>query len=401
MAAAEAYRNFPGDLDGVYAKLSLSRGDVLNVYLIGSRMWGTASASSDYDLYLVVKGGDSARNSHFQLPGVSVDAVVVGAAYFQQRLDAAKLKELSCIWAPASCKLLEKKVFKPTGGEVGHSQLVSSLSEGHKKDWARAQKLVAGGRLEEGKKVLSHDVRAHLLSLQILTHGKIVDYETGADAVAWLQGTYSKDWGVYAGEFEPKLEAIRQAITSSPGTGGRGELSSTSSNGGVAGLAEGILTLSVAKQPGGTTAAAAAVDDEQQPENGAAEYWFGEDISPGKLTMRQVSVDADEVAVSEVAARLDAAVSAVRAGDHAGAVDKLQQLLAESLERGFPESHASAEAAQGLLNEAAATRKRAAASRRNEVHITNYPSTPHLPFSPTVHDDDIQVWPWICVYFPK
>ena len=378
--SAEAHRIFPGDLNGVYAKLSLNREDVLNVYLIGSRMWGTAAASSDCDLYLVVKGSDSARNSHFQLPGVSVDAVVVGATYFQQRLDAAKLKELSCIWAPASCKLLEKKVFKPTGGAVGHSQLVSSLSEGHKKDWARAQKLVTGGRLEEGKKVLSHDVRAHLLSLQILTHGKIVDYETGADAVAWLQGTYSKNWGVYEGEFEPKLEAIRQAIIS-PDDGGGKPLPNA-----IAGIAEGVLTLSVAKQTGGTAV------DEQQPENGAAEYWFGEDISPGKLTMRQVSVDADEAAVFEVAARLDAAVSTVRAGDHVEAVDLLKRVLTETLERGFPESHTSVAAAQDILNKVAAIRQRAATSRRTEVHITNYPSTPHLPFSPTVHDDDIQVW---------
>jgi len=221
-----SHRNFPGDLNGVYDKLSLKPADVLNVYLIGSRMWGTASISSDHDLYLVVQGNSPARNSHFQIPGLNVDATVVGETYFQQRLNDAKLKELSCLWAPPACKLLERRNFQLVGsaatsgaaaGAVDRARLGSSLTAGYEKDWTRARKQIQGGRLEVGKKVLSHCVRAHLLSLQIVSCGHIVDYEAGKEFVEWLRGTYSKDWTTYEVEFEDKLAGIRDYVVNSDG----------------------------------------------------------------------------------------------------------------------------------------------------------------------------------------
>ena len=313
MAAAETLRNFPGDLDLVFSKLSLKPRDVLNVYLIGSRLWGTASASSDYDLYIVVKGNASARNSHFKVPGHEVDAVVVGVQYFEQRTNLGRLKELSCVWAPQSCKLVERQ--PPRVGTVDTAALRQSLNEGYAKDWARARKLIEGRKLEEGKKVLSHCVRAHDLALQIVQHGKIVDYEgAGADSFDWLRGTYSKQWVTYAEHFEQALANTRNAVASGNGGGGGG------SGGGGGGSVKGgiVQSLSVTKDlaTAATAAAAAAAADASvsgatTSGAGAAEYWFGDGLPPQHVTVRQVSADADEVAVAELEAALSAATDAV------------------------------------------------------------------------------------------
>ena len=73
-------------------------------------------------------------------------------------------------------------------------------------------------------------------------------------------------------------------------------------------------------------------------------------------------------------------------------VDTLKHTLAATLDRGLAESNHVVARAQETLGRVNLARQRAAAaSRRNKVQITNYPSTPHLPFSPTVHSDDIQV----------
>ena len=354
---AESHRNFDGDLQLVFSKLSIADANVLNVYLIGSRMWGTASNSSDHDLYIVIKGNESARNSHFKIPGFEIDAVVVGMAYFQSRLDSGKLKELSCLWAPQSCKLLERHAFRVAGNQVDRAALLKSLHEGHEKDWRRARKLVESGRVSEGKKVLLHDLRAHLLAVQIVREGKIVDYEAGHEVHDWINYTFSKSWDVFAAEFEPKIASLLDFLRNV----NAGESASAPME---------LQSLTISKQ-------------------GRSDYWFGDDLSPSRITRRQISADADEAAVSTLEDRLRLAADETRNDD--SKLDKLKRIMAEALEQGLTEESSAVKYAQGAIDECAAYRKRAADSRKEEVQITNYPSTPHLPFSPTVHSDDIQV----------
>ena len=334
--SADDLRTFPQDLVAVFDKLSLDHNVVICVYLIGSRMWGTATTSSDYDLYIVIKGSDSARNSHFKLPGVDVDAVVIGATSFQGRIDQGKLKELSCIWAPKLCRLVETVPFRPSGksGLVNKAALLGSLLEGYKKDWTRARKLIESAKLVQGKKVLAHCVRAHLLAQQIVDHGKIEDYLTGGDVVAFLHGKYDKDWETYQGLFQEGLLKLQQYIKNV-----------------VSGGSDGVPIP-------------------------AATAWFNlgsaEDASAhGGLCSQLADV--------------------AQAATMTGKVGPLQKKLQEVIAAGVRPDVKAVVAAQSVLDALKSKRERAAQSRNDEMQITNYPSTMHLPFSPTVHSDDIQV----------
>jgi hypothetical protein len=401
MSTLDAQRQWPGDLDAVFEKIAVRRPDVEAVYLIGSRMWGAAGASSDYDLYVIVKGDAATRNTHFRLPpGLEVDAVVIGAAPFQQRLNQGKLKELSCVWAPAACRLLERHAFLPSSGGGGdggrgsgvdRAALAASLLEGYEKDWSRARKLIEGGRLVEGKKVLAHCVRAHQLAVQIVQRGRIDDYMSASATIEQLRGIYAKDWQAYAAELEDPLAGMRDIVS--------GSTTATTFS-------------SLDDAHGGASAAVRSLSVTKGSPDKHAEYWFGTAVSPSRITARQISEDPDEQAVAEVVATLAAATAAAAAavlatkGDQAGEAraegaaaaaaaavrTELQAALEAALERGLPVSHPAVAAAEQLCRGAdELSRERAAASRRCVVQITNYPSTPHLPFSPTVHSDDIQV----------
>ena len=428
----EALRYFPGDLDEVFTKLSVKRKDVVNVYLIGSRMWGTATHTSDYDIYVVTKGATEARNSHFRLPpGLEVDAVVVGASYFQQRLDFGKLKELSCIWAPEACQLLCTRTFAPASGKVDPKALSSSLAEGYAKDWTRARKLIEGGNLVAGKKVILHCVRAHLLAVEIVEQGKIVDYETAADVVEWLHGVYSKQWQTYVDEFAGRLADMRVTIS--------GNHSKVEAAGTPGEVTTSLTSMSISK-----SATDAILLGERNTTQGQGLYWFGdasvstEDdavhaLGSRQIMIRQVSLDANELAVAEVVKELEEAtkdaivsfrlqtVNVAGSGSGGGgrsssedggskesrrlvpgapdskkhAFNNMRSVIALALDRGLSESHNAVVVARGVLKQITDTadevKQRAAESRSNEVSITNYPSTPHLPFSPTVHSDDIQM----------
>eukprot|EP01063_Lacrimia_lanifica_P002628 TRINITY_DN1139_c0_g3_i1.p2 TRINITY_DN1139_c0_g3~~TRINITY_DN1139_c0_g3_i1.p2 ORF type:complete len:263 (+),score=103.59 TRINITY_DN1139_c0_g3_i1:92-790(+) len=208
-AGLDGLRRFPHDLGDVYGKLAVKRGDVLNVYLVGSRLWGTATPKSDYDLYVVTKGSGATRNAHFRIPGAEVDAVVVSAAAFQSRLAEGKMQELCCVHAPPACVLVQTTAFAV---KVDAAAMHASLVERHDKDWRRAEKLIAGGRLREGQKVLSHSVRGHLLALQMARHGAITDFAAANPAARHLLNMYDTAWAAYDVLLAAKLAALRDAV---------------------------------------------------------------------------------------------------------------------------------------------------------------------------------------------
>eukprot|EP00658_Telonema_sp_P-2_P054743 TRINITY_DN43541_c0_g1_i1.p2 TRINITY_DN43541_c0_g1~~TRINITY_DN43541_c0_g1_i1.p2 ORF type:complete len:104 (+),score=16.55 TRINITY_DN43541_c0_g1_i1:82-393(+) len=65
--------------------IGLTDRDMVNVYVVGSRMWGTASASSDWDLVVVVRGDRPKSATKLRCCGL-VDAQVMGDNEFVERL---------------------------------------------------------------------------------------------------------------------------------------------------------------------------------------------------------------------------------------------------------------------------------------------------------------------------
>mmetsp|Transcript_54357 Transcript_54357/g.128375 ORF Transcript_54357/g.128375 Transcript_54357/m.128375 type:complete len:109 (-) Transcript_54357:1175-1501(-) len=89
------------DLESVLRKLSVPPEDCLNAYLVGSRLWGTARKSSDFDLIIVVKGDACGQQKHSS----GVDGWVIGRSAFEEAQKQHRMFELMCTWAPQENKL--------------------------------------------------------------------------------------------------------------------------------------------------------------------------------------------------------------------------------------------------------------------------------------------------------
>jgi hypothetical protein len=140
---------------------------VHSVYLIGSRLWGTHSAKSDYDLLIVV-ADPASSTSPFQKSQHKgqYDATLLTETEFREQVNRGSLIETLCCLIPDS----EECVFMNDApnqrcGLIGKDHLQSIriwVDERTKKDRDKASKFWAkGGEMrEKGWKILQHTIAA-------------------------------------------------------------------------------------------------------------------------------------------------------------------------------------------------------------------------------------------------
>ena len=113
-------------LDDLYGVLRLSEEEVLSVLVTGSHLWRTCVATSDWDVYVIVK--DSRKTSR-DADGVKrtkskqFDASVLSELEFRSLLEGSDLQYVLPLWAPdelcvrkkdfRSCFGLDREVRQP------------------------------------------------------------------------------------------------------------------------------------------------------------------------------------------------------------------------------------------------------------------------------------------------
>lgn len=186
-------------LADVEVRLGL-QGTVVAAYVSGSRLWGTATDASDFDILVVAKQREPHRTLHWG----SVDALVYSPEEWQVRiLCAAKILSLYSIclllrMSPLDVRLNRSQkqrdahyvsalvcafltgpwvwkappvsMFRPL--TIDRPRLRQSVVEETDRDWQFAGKCFAKGQVERAQKTLSHALRLCLVAVQIAEHGR-------------------------------------------------------------------------------------------------------------------------------------------------------------------------------------------------------------------------------------
>eukprot|EP01012_Entosiphon_sulcatum_P033644 TRINITY_DN42603_c0_g1_i1.p2 TRINITY_DN42603_c0_g1~~TRINITY_DN42603_c0_g1_i1.p2 ORF type:complete len:232 (-),score=52.88 TRINITY_DN42603_c0_g1_i1:21-689(-) len=186
----------PFKLAAIFKQLRLPSAP-LNVYVIGSRLWGTARADSDWDLLIVVEGSFAKASVH---ANTLVDATVVGQPEFVDLVRQHHSLALLCLWSPPE-NVLQRR-FDPLGSfKLDAKQLVDATVQETERDLKHAAKVRQKGNEKQADKVLVHAYRLLLFADQILASGRITDH-TCANAVhralleqqgAWHDAQFSGD----------------------------------------------------------------------------------------------------------------------------------------------------------------------------------------------------------------
>ena len=165
------------------AKMHKSR--AFNIYVFGSRVYGTNSQDSDWDIIIV--GNNSVESIEIKHELYNIH--VYTPKKFKEDLDWHTPKNLECIFAPDWAKLKEDIKFEL---KIDHAKLRHATSHVSSNSWIKAKKkLLAAEEYKIGVKSLFHAIRIPMFSEQIATFGRIKDFQ----CANWIWNSISeKEW---------------------------------------------------------------------------------------------------------------------------------------------------------------------------------------------------------------
>lgn len=178
--------------------------DVLNVYIVGSHLWGTCHRHSDWDLVVVVRdASQKPLNVHKGL----LEAFVVSESDYMELIDAHSMQVLVTLWLPPECVLQE--TFDPRAlFHFNKSVLLKSLNHTRERDLRVAEKHFRKADSKQAKKVLTHCIRCLCLATQIRTTGHIQEYGTSTQHRIVVLEDRSNSWEGLLSTVQPILDSL-------------------------------------------------------------------------------------------------------------------------------------------------------------------------------------------------
>lgn len=170
------------NLEEVIKATGLHLTRIQNVYLYGSRIYGTASKNSDWDILVIAKTPYPEKElvvGNFNIHIVTLDR-------FLEQLKQCHIGRIECLMSPI---ILKEEIKIPL--DIKITSLRHSISHICSNSWVKSKKKLQQGDYYIGIKSLFHSLRIAQFGIQIIQFGKIVDWQSANSIWVKLQ---SKKW---------------------------------------------------------------------------------------------------------------------------------------------------------------------------------------------------------------
>ena len=198
-------------LDQIIKATKSSPSDIVAIYPYGSRVYGTASETSDYDFIVVAKNLPRDQGSD-QFSANNVNINIYSQVHFQKQLDEHKIASLECYFLPQDLILLEKERLK---WNYNKSELRSSISMKSDHSFVKAKKKMIIAKDFDpyiAKKSLFHSLRILTFGIQIATYKKIVNYQEANHYWHELVNCNQTDWDFYKEKYQPEFNKLKSVF---------------------------------------------------------------------------------------------------------------------------------------------------------------------------------------------
>ena len=196
----------------MFRTLKLADSDVLNVYLVGSHMWGTCSSQSDWDLVIVVRTSQAEKplNTH----KANIEAFVLSREQLLQSMEDHLMQVLMVLWLPRECVWIQRFDPKPSFS-LDRGALARALAHSRDRDLRVAEKHYAKGDRQKAKKVLLHCLRYLELGTQIRENGRVTDYSSANShqTVVYSASYGGESWSEVMAAVSPVVDDLWTRIT--------------------------------------------------------------------------------------------------------------------------------------------------------------------------------------------
>ncbi|UJR16628.1 hypothetical protein I4U23_003528 [Adineta vaga] len=142
----------------LFKSLHLQKPENYNIYLVGSRLWGTNSNTSDWDLLIV---GDIPSTQLTSLHKAQYDVKLLDRQEFIQRANNGSIVEVLCALLRKEDML--QHAFNTDTLRIDQDTMRIWLEERRYKDFEKAEKFWHKGNRQAGWKILRHILHAKAL----------------------------------------------------------------------------------------------------------------------------------------------------------------------------------------------------------------------------------------------
>ena len=168
---------------------------VKNIYLFGSRVYGTATEQSDFDFILV----GSSLNAKEEKREGKINVHVHTHDVFKDELFKHDMHNLECYFAPEWAKLQVKEQYDNfilNPNKVKQSVLAESHSS-----WTKAKMKINEGDIYKGIKSLWHSIRMLMFAIDLVQNSKITRWDIANVTWTNLKDTDQYEWSYFKSQY--------------------------------------------------------------------------------------------------------------------------------------------------------------------------------------------------------
>jgi len=184
---------------------------VRNIYLYGSRVYGTAKPESDYDIIMIASHLLAHEEKRATVNGVLLNIHIITPDKFTSDLKMPNIMNLECAFAPEWAKLQEKMTlsYKVEVKRLIKNNLAQSYSS-----WNGGKRKIREYNIDKGIKSIFHSLRMLMFAAQIAEHGKIVDYSVANDLYSEITDSDEFEWEYFKEKYLPLKVQLENKLKS-------------------------------------------------------------------------------------------------------------------------------------------------------------------------------------------
>jgi len=178
---------------------------IWNIYMYGSRVYGTHRNDSDYDFVVTA----SSLHKHKEINDGEFNVHIWTLDAFRDMVWMHDMGALECFYAQQSAIILEKSPIKFRYS--AHKMKWAALSKSHK-SWVNGKIKLRECDILRAQKSIFHSLRILDFAKQILSHDKIVDFSSMNHIWKEIENEGEAEWAYYRKRYLPMKFVLEQDV---------------------------------------------------------------------------------------------------------------------------------------------------------------------------------------------
>lgn len=144
-----------------------------NIFLYGSRVYGTNRVDSDYDIILIGASLMEHNEIEVQIKNSRLNIHIITPDKFKRDLENHDIMNLECFFSPEWTRIQEKETLKFV---LNKKKLSKNIIAQSFNSWRGGKHKLNEGDIYRALKSIFHSLKMLIFAIQIMEQGKIVDF---------------------------------------------------------------------------------------------------------------------------------------------------------------------------------------------------------------------------------